>query len=103
VKTIGQRLKGRGAMRLAVPPKEADPHYRTPEHKTWAATVIRRAGNMCQSPGCGRSGVRLFADHIRELRDGGAATDPANGQALCGACHSAKTARARAQRHGAGV
>lgn len=101
MKTIGQRLNGRGAMRLAVPPKEADPHYRTPEHRAWAAAVIRRAGGMCQGPGCGRTGVRLFADHIQELRDNGAPLDLGNGQALCGACHGAKTARERARRLGA--
>jgi 5-methylcytosine-specific restriction protein A len=96
VKTIGQRLTRRPPMRLSVPPKEADPHYRTPEHKAWASTVIRRAGGMCQGPGCGRAGVRLFADHIHELRDGGDPLGP--GQALCGACHSAKTMRERAKR-----
>jgi hypothetical protein len=35
---------------------------------------------------------------VVELRDGGSPTDPTNGVALCGACHSRKTARARAER-----
>ncbi|MFT8245209.1 HNH endonuclease signature motif containing protein [Roseomonas sp. BN140053] len=81
-------------------PKVADPHYATPEHQAWRAAVIRRAGGMCQAPGCGRTGVRLFADHVRELRDGGDPLDPANGQALCGAHHTAKTASERARRQG---
>lgn len=85
--------------RIARPaPKQADPHYHTPEHQRWRAEVIRRAGGMCQAPGCGRTGIRLFADHVVELQDGGSPTDPANGQALCGSCHTAKTARARAAR-----
>ena len=85
--------------RVAVPPaKEADPHYLTPEHRAWRREVIRRAGGCCQGRGCGRSGVRLFADHVVELNDGGAPLDPANGQALCGACHTRKTAAARAVR-----
>lgn len=72
--------------------------YGTPDHVAWSKAVITRAGGVCQAQGCGRSGVRLFADHIEELRDGGAAFDLANGQALCGACHGRKTAAARAAR-----
>jgi hypothetical protein len=79
-------------------PKTADPHYLTPEHRAWRAAVIRRAGGLCQAPRCGRAGVRLFADHIRELQDGGAPLDVANGQALCGRCHAFKTVRERARR-----
>lgn len=70
--------------------------YASPEHRAWRTAVLARSGNACQS--CGRTGVRLFADHIVELRDGGAALDVRNGQALCGSCHSTKTAAARAAR-----
>jgi 5-methylcytosine-specific restriction endonuclease McrA len=85
--------------RTSLPPaKQVDPHYHTAEHRAWSAEVIRRAGGVCQGAGCGRSGVRLFADHIQELQDGGAPFDPANGQALCGRCHSRKTAAVRAAR-----
>ncbi|QTI82150.1 HNH endonuclease (plasmid) [Roseomonas marmotae] len=80
------------------PPKQASDHYGTPEHRAWAAAVLGRAGSRCQGPGCGRTGTRLYADHIVELQDGGAPLALANGQALCGACHSAKTARVRAER-----
>lgn len=98
MKTVGSRLASRPAPRLTVPPKAADPHYATPEHAAWRREVIRRSGGVCQWPGCAKPAGRLFADHIVELRDGGAATDLANGQALCGAHHSAKTAGARAKR-----
>lgn len=77
-------------------PKVKAAHYYTPEHRAWSRAVIARAGYACQA--CGRTGTRLYADHIVELQDGGAATDLANGQALCGACHTRKTARARAER-----
>ncbi len=81
------------------PPKEADPHYQTPEHREWRLAVMRRAKWRCQHPGCSVSYPdRLFADHIVELRDGGTPFDPENGQALCGAHHSKKTAQARAER-----
>lgn len=78
------------------PPNLPDPHYATAAHRDWRAAVLARAGHACQ--GCGRRGVRLYADHIVELRDGGAALDVSNGQALCATCHSTKTAAARAAR-----
>lgn len=78
------------------PPKERAQHYGTPEHKQWSAAVIARAHGHCQR--CGRSDGRLFADHITELKDGGAPYDMRNGQALCGSCHTRKTAAARAER-----
>ncbi|MCE4223415.1 HNH endonuclease [Methylobacterium sp. C25] len=83
-------------------PKVADTQLQTAEHKAWALEVKRRAGWRCQWHGCGvrggNGGVRLYADHIVERKDGGAALDPANGQALCPKHHQVKTARARAER-----
>jgi 5-methylcytosine-specific restriction enzyme A len=86
----------------SAPAKVADPHYRTPEHQAWRAAVIERSAGHCQDPACrdpqrGR-GRRLFADHVVEIKDGGAALDLANGQALCGACHTRKTIAERALR-----
>lgn len=82
-------------------PKEAEPFYSSPEYRDWRAEVIERAGGRCQDPLCGtpnRTGMRLFADHVKEIKDGGALLDPANGLARCGGCHSRKTAAARAAR-----
>lgn len=83
-------------------PKIADPHYQSPEHAAWRKEVLRRAGHRCQAADCTHphrgEGSRLFADHVVELRDGGAALDLGNGQALCGACHTRKTIAARARR-----
>ena len=86
--------------RLASPVKQAAKHYLTEDHRAWSRAVIARAGGACQA--CGATNTRLYADHIQELRDGGAATDLANGQALCASCHTRKTARARAARQGEG-
>lgn len=84
-------------LRIARPaPKERAEHYGTADHRAWASAVVRRAGGACQA--CGRDHTRLFADHIIELRDGGPPLDLANGQALCGACHSTKTAKAKRER-----
>lgn len=89
-------------------PKVADPVYRSPEtraaHDQWAREVLQRARFVCQGirhdgAACRRSGVRLFADHIVAIEDGGAPLDPENGQALCGSCHTRKTIADRARRH----
>ncbi len=74
-----------------LPQKVRAPIYGTPSYVLWANEVRRRAGYRCEE--CGRSDTRLFADHIVELKDGGAAFDLANGKCLCGSCHSLKTAR----------
>lgn len=104
LQTIGSRIEAIDTRRVRPPPKLADPHYLTPEHRAWSEQVIRRAGGRCEVVVNGlrcrkaRPRHRMFADHIVERRDGGAPFDPANGQCLCGAHHSAKTAAARAAR-----
>jgi 5-methylcytosine-specific restriction endonuclease McrA len=80
---------------VQLPPKQVNPHYMKPEHQLWSRQVKERAHWTCEK--CGRTGDRLFADHIREIRDGGT-WDLANGQALCGSCHTGKTMAARAKR-----
>lgn len=83
--------------RVSAPTKKAtDPHYGTQAHKDWAADVVRRAGFSCED--CGAKGVKLYADHIREISDGGAALDPMNGCARCARCHGKKTAAERVKR-----
>lgn len=98
VPTMGSPFAAVDARVAQAAPKRVDPHYTSAEHTAWRDAVIRRAGGMCQWPGCGRTGVRLFADHVVELRDGGRPYDVTNGQALCGSHHTAKTAAARAAR-----
>jgi 5-methylcytosine-specific restriction protein A len=87
-------------------PKRVDAHYLTDEHKAWRDQVLRNAGYRCEHIDDGLRCVkaapanRMFADHIKERRDGGAPFDPANGQCLCGAHHTKKTMAARAARAG---
>lgn len=95
------RLATMDTRRVKPPPKTADDIYSTPEYRRWRETVIGRANGRCQDPRCRtptRRGIRLFADHVRELRDGGAPFDPANGLARCGSCHTRKTVEERAKR-----
>lgn len=81
-------------------PKKAAPELKTPTHEAWRKAVLDRDGWRCRGCGVqgGRGGVRLFADHIVERQDGGSLSDVNNGQALCGSCHTKKTAAARARR-----
>ncbi|MGE0575436.1 MAG: HNH endonuclease [Reyranella sp.] len=100
------RLKPVDTRKLKPPPKTVDPHYQSPEHRAWAATVIDRAGGRCEFTTGGlrctraRPAHRMFANHKVERRDGGAPLDPANGECLCGSHHTRVTMQARARRHG---
>jgi|SRR6516165_6420259 hypothetical protein len=84
--------------------KKADPFYAAPEFRAWRASVVARAGGRCEAITHGyrctkaQPAHRMFADHIVELRDGGAPFDLANGQCLCGPHHLMKTAQTRRDR-----
>jgi 5-methylcytosine-specific restriction protein A len=88
--------------RLQPPLKTADPVYTSSEWRALIAQIIAHRGRRCEK--CGRVRdelgklVRIFGDHIRELRDGGPLLDPNNVELLCGDCHARKTAAVRAAR-----
>jgi 5-methylcytosine-specific restriction protein A len=98
MKTIQPRVAVLDTRSAKPPAKQAAPIYLTREHQQWRATVIARAGGRCEWPGCDRSELRMFADHIVELKDRGDAFDIANGQCLCGSHHTSKTNMERARR-----
>lgn len=87
-----------------LPPKQADRELLTAEHRAWRNAVVDRAGHRCEwfvhGVRCDRAAPahRLFADHIVERKDGGAALDVANGQCLCASHHGLKTFRERSKR-----
>ena len=67
------------------------------------AEIIQERGARCEDPACrfpGRTGIRLFGDHIVELQDGGAPLDKGNVMLRCGSCHTRKTNAERARRMG---
>jgi len=84
--------------------KARDPFYATPEFRAWRAKVVARAGGRCEAVAHGHRCTktqpihRMFADHVIEVKDGGAPFDVANGQCLCGPHHLMKTARSRRER-----
>lgn len=107
MRKIGSLISNRFDARAIKPePKRADPFYLTPEYRAWRETVISRAGRRCEDidqrtgSRCTKAepSHRMFADHVIEVKDGGAPYDPANGKCLCGSHHTFKTAQARADR-----
>jgi 5-methylcytosine-specific restriction protein A len=88
--------------RSAKPPaKMANPFYLSPEWRALVAEIIRERSDKCEDPKCrypGRSGIRVFGDHIVELQDGGRPLDKANVILRCGSCHTRKTNAERAKR-----
>lgn len=103
VRCIRTTIKTIDTRTVKPPAKTADAELLTPEHRQWAEAIKRRAGYQCEATDNGircnvKAPARLFSDHIKERRDGGAALDLANGQCLCGRHHTAKTAAERARR-----
>ena len=83
--------------RIRAAPKVALPFYKTPEWKALVASVVKSRGRRCQD--CGAGG-RVYADHVIELRDGGAKLDEGNIRLRCATCHGAKTEQRRRERAG---
>jgi len=93
--------RARHPFREAGHTKTANPFYLSPEWRALVAEIIRERGARCEDPACrfpGRTGIRLFGDHIVELADGGAPLDKANVMLRCGSCHTRKTNAERARR-----
>lgn len=85
--------------RTARPPervRENHDIYGSQRWRTLAAALLKERGRRCQK--CGSNVGRLYADHVVELRDGGAPFDPANIEILDARCHGLKTAAARSDR-----
>jgi len=100
----GQKLRPSTRSHVTISPKKADPFYQSPEWKALMRAVIKARGRRCEDPKHDpvrpRDGIRLFGDHIKELKDGGAPLDPHNVLLRCGSCHTRKTTAERAKRLG---
>ena len=93
---LGARV-GRMDTRSAKPaPKVVDGIYSSPEWRALMARLIKERGRRCEQ--CGRTGTRIYGDHITELKDGGEPFDERNVKLLCGSCHTKKTNAVRAER-----
>lgn len=105
IKANPPRIATRDTRAVKPPPKTADPFYLSPAWRSLMAAIITQRGRRCQQ--CGRThdnrgrAIRVFGDHVIELRDGGEPLAPANVRLLCGSCHTSKTMAERARRMGA--
>ncbi|MEL6707622.1 MAG: HNH endonuclease signature motif containing protein [Pseudomonadota bacterium] len=99
LKQFGRRIAPT-QRRVGALPKVADRFYTSKEWRSLVARLKRERGAFCERCGAGGKGVRLIGDHKREIKDGGAKLDPANIEIMCSACHSVKTANAKAERVG---
>ncbi|GEL42253.1 hypothetical protein MEX01_28440 [Methylorubrum extorquens] len=107
LKTLGPRLATLDS-RTAWPPartweerKASEPRqgfYQSTEWRALRDRVTRQRGKRCED--CGRTGTRIYCDHVVELQDGGAGLDETNIRLRCGSCHTRKTVDARASRLG---
>jgi 5-methylcytosine-specific restriction protein A len=80
---------GPAPVRIARAVKVVLPFYLLPEWKGLIARIIAKRGRRCED--CGRTGCRVFGDHVVEMKDGGAALDERNVLLRCGSCHGKKT------------
>lgn len=94
--TLKPRVATLDSRRARPEPKRADRFYSTPEWRE--ARALSLALNLWRCAACDRRDVRLYVDHKVELKDGGDPLAQSNLEPLCGACHSAKTAKHRAER-----
>jgi len=99
LRTIGRKLRpSTHCGPVVVREKRADPFYLSKEWKALIAKLIRQRGRRCEDtehdPSKPRDGVRIFGDHVQEIKDGGALLDPVNIMLRCSFCHARKTASA---------
>lgn len=102
VRTLGPLVRVIDTRCAASAVKRTDPFYSTPEWRQFQSQIIAERGRVCEDPTCdGRThkpGMRVFADHLVELQDGGAPFDPRNIMLRCGASHTRKTLAVRGER-----
>jgi len=104
LRTLAPMVRTTNTATTPLPPKVKAPEYTTPQFRAWRSAVVDRAGGRCEAVDhgfrCTKAAPehRIFADHIKELSDGGQLLDINNGQALCGSHHTSKTMMARAHR-----
>lgn len=92
--TLGARVGALGP-RVRPPVKLADPFYQTRGWRQFASLIKSQRGYVCEE--CAHDGRKtpwlIHADHITEIKDGGAALDPLNIMLRCQPCHNRKTSR----------
>jgi 5-methylcytosine-specific restriction enzyme A len=87
--------------KLRQTPKQKASSYYDPAWIALRARIVEQRSSVCQDvdhdPARPRRG-RVIADHVIELKDGGALLDPRNVLLRCPICHGRKTMAERAAR-----
>ena len=99
--TLTPRVATLDTRTAPLPPKAIDPFYLSREWRALVDKIKRERGEACEDPNCKgphHRAQRIYADHVVEIRDGGAKLDPSNVMLRCARSHSRKTARERARR-----
>src|SRR6266567_944519 len=108
MRSLGPRVAPLDLRTARPPAKRADAFYLSQEWRSFVEMlIVERFGDKrnarCQDPQCEqrqRRGIRLFGDHVKERKDGGALFNKSNVLFRCGACHTRKTNEHRARRMG---
>jgi hypothetical protein len=98
---MAPRVARLDARKVRLAPRSDDSLYDSPRWRALTAQLKRERGERCEDPDCKTpSGPwrRIVADHVREVRDGGALFDKRGIMLRCDACHNRKTAQERARR-----
>ena len=104
LRTLPPLVRTTNTATTPLPPKVKDHAYTTPQYRVWRAQVVARAGGRCEAVDhghrCSRAEPehRMYADHIVEIKDGGAVHDSTNGQCLCYSHHTIKSIEVRKRR-----
>lgn len=102
--SIGRKLQPSTRFRLKLPEKKALPFYQSPEWVALMQSITAERGRRCEDPEHDRSlprggrNIRIYGDHVIEIRDGGPSLDKANILLRCATCHGRKTVKERAKR-----
>lgn len=66
-------------------------HAQGAEHRAWRTAVLKRDKGLCQIKHAGCTHRATEADHITNVKSGGAQYDVDNGRAACTHCHKIET------------
>lgn len=105
MKTLRPRVTRLETRTALPPPKQADTELLTRDHRAFRSIVLKRSGWRCEVVTNGvrcenrHPAHRMYADHIKERKDGGDLFDPLNGQCKCASHHTLKSNEERTKRH----
>lgn len=102
IRMLGPRIPTLDTRKVRPEPSRGDPSpYRSERWVKFRKEIIAERGRRCEDPEhdpTKSASVRLYLDHIIELKDGGPMYERSNLMLRCPSCHTAKTLRERGKR-----